>query len=262
MRIALISLDPDWENPRQNMEKCKRVLESIHHKEVEICIFPETTLTGFCFSSAAKMGVDGQLDSTTEFFSTLARKYNCMMIFGTFVLDSSGKVVRNSAIALDRFGKIIGTYDKLHLFSPGGEHEYITSGDSICIVEEQGVRLGLTICYDLRFPELYKVLSRNCSLVINIANWPSARNAHWISLLKARAIENQIFAIGVNRSGRDAQGVFFEGDSILFDPVGERIRPNFVQGELQIVDLEMDRVEFARRQFDMKSDHRFKLIVE
>lgn len=262
MRIALISLNPEYNNSVNNMQACRRLLDSINEEKVDICIFPENTLTGFCFTSAHEIAEDLEKNRIIEFFSSLARNNSTFIIFGTFAYDRNRVNVRNSAFALNRNGEIIGRYDKLHVFSPGGESKYVTQGDSLCFFEVHGINLGLVICYDLRFPELYHALSKNCSVIVNIANWPSTRSDHWLSLLKARAIEQQIFTVGVNRSGSDSDGVLFMGDSVVFDPYGKKSSPKVVKGEVQIFELDIDQVRNIQRRFDMKSDHRFKVIFQ
>jgi len=112
------------------------------------------------------------------------------------------------------------------LISLSDEDKYYNPGRSLKVVDYKGYSIGLTVCYDLRFPELYSALSKKSDVVLNIANWPEKRVDHWLTLLKARAIENQIYMVGVNRTGKDESGMRYVESSNIFNANGERLEVN------------------------------------
>ena len=121
-------------------------------------------------------------------------------------------------------GEIL-TYDKKHLFRMAGEHKVYTAGNSHLTVSVNGWKLRTFICYDLRFPIWCRNIQNQYDAAIYIANWPARRAAHWKLLLPARAVENQCYAIGVNRVGKDGNGIAHSGDSTIVDPTGEYCVP-------------------------------------
>ena len=151
-------------------------------------------------------------------------------------------------------GGRITSYDKRHLFSISGEDEHYAKGHSLADMEINGFRVRPLVCYDLRFP----VWSRNTGtydLLIYVANWPAVRRDVWISLLKARAIENQSFVIGVNRVGRDGMGIDYTGDSMAYDAKGRVIAslPKGKEGTLT-VHLSLKELEAFRHKFPVWKD--------
>ena len=114
----------------------------------------------------------------------------------------------------------------------------------------------MSICYDLRFPELYQQLSKSNLILVNIANWPNTRITHWKTLLKARSIENQSFMIGVNRTGSDGNGLEYEESSLVFSPSGEEIYPLEISDEIKIFDLDLNIAMDSRKRFPFKNDRK------
>ena len=152
-------------------------------------------------------------------------------------------------------------YTKLHPFSYSGEDRYFQGGTLLPVCEYRGYHLGVQICYDLRFPEAFQALSRQADLILVPANWPGRRREHWISLLQARAIENQCYIAGVNCVG-DMDGQTYTGDSRLYGPdgalcSGETLMPADAQpGECAFIYDIDDQVKKVRTQFPVKKDRR------
>jgi predicted amidohydrolase len=143
---------------------------------------------------------------------------------------------RNIAVVYDRRGIRIAAYTKIHPFSFSGEDKYYIAGNDTVIFDIDGIPSSIFICYDLRFPEVFRKVAKNVQAIFVIANWPSSRKDHWEILLKARAIENQCFVIGVNRTGTDGNG-HYSGASHIFDPSGNGIlfgndKEEFLSGEI------------------------------
>lgn len=201
-----------WENPTLNKPKIINLLRSIEDDKVDWIIFPEASLTGFSMDASKTEAVDGDI----TFFKELAEKFKCYVTFGAF------KERKNNLFTFSPSGKIVGEYAKMHLFSYAGEHAIYKPGCGQRPLHILDFNIEPSICYDLRFSYLYWYKAVSTDVFLVSANWPEARREHWITLLKARAIENQCFVIGVNRTGKDPK-VSYSGDSMIIDPFGRRI---------------------------------------
>ncbi len=220
MKIALVSLNQVWENKKANLRLCKKYIKKASAENVKLIIFPEMTLTGFS-NNTSLSSENNKNSKSIKKFSSLARKFNIAIIFGMVI--KIDKKNFNNSICINPKGRILANYSKIHLFSFAKEDKYFTAGKKISIFKYNNLKIGLTICYDLRFPELYNTLAKNCDMIINIANWPKVRIRHWNTLLKARAIENKIYIIGVNRIGRDGNNLEYIQSSQIINKNGKKL---------------------------------------
>ena len=218
MKIGLVQLAIEWENPAANMAKVNDLVSKLNQK-LDLLIFPELSLTGFTMNSKHfAEEIDGPC---TQFFMDLAKRIKTNIFCG--VIERDGKEIYNSLIHFDENGLLMARYRKIHPFSFAGEDENYTASGELVITEIDHKKIGLTICYDLRFPELYRLYAKkSVDVLINIANWPTPRIEHWKTLLKARAIENQCFMIGVNRTGTDPKHTY-SGFSGAYNPLGKEL---------------------------------------
>lgn len=217
MKINLVQYNPVWENKRENRSKISGMLGE--NCSNSLIIFPEMTLTGFTMS--AEKNAEEVSGPSFSFFSEIARLYSSEVIAG--IIEISAGNYFNTLLSIDTKGQLKSVYRKIHPFSFSGEDRYYSPGNSPITTEIFGVKSGLSICYDLRFPELFRLYGKNrVSLIVNIANWPDTRIEHWRTLLKARSIENQCYVIGVNRTGSDPK-LNYPGFSSVFDPMGREI---------------------------------------
>jgi predicted amidohydrolase len=253
LKIALTSLDQCWENKPENKVQCERLCKTAKSHGAECIVFPEMTLTGFSMN-VALIAEDVGNSESIEFFSDLAKKNDLGIIAGA-VLNDDGKV-SNNALMFENDGKEIARYAKIHPFSFAGEHKHFVSGSELKIIKFGEFILGFAICYDLRFPELFSTMANECDVIVVIANWPARRVEHWKSLLKARAIENQIFIMGVNRIGRDGNGLDYVPSSLLFGPDGSEILPLMTENEINVVELNKEHLIAYRQAFPTKQDSR------
>lgn len=233
------------------MEEVERIVQSLSQK-AEYVVFPEMTLTGFSMSNLT-LAEDFENSNSIRAIQKLAKEHQINIVFGLMISKDNNKY--NSCVAIDNKGEIAGHYEKIHLFSYSGEDKLISSGDQVKNLSWQG-GWGLSICFDLRFPELYQELSKENLILINIANWPKTRVTHWKTLLNARAIENQSFMIGVNRTGVDQNGLEYEESSCIFSPIGEKLEPSEILDKVKIFDLNLDEAIEYRRSFPIKKDRR------
>jgi predicted amidohydrolase len=225
MKIAIIQYNPVWEDKEVNKIKIKKILETSDEK-FDLVVLPEMTLTGFTMNAVnLAESINGD---TFQFFSQIAVQQSFDVFVG--IIEKSKSKPFNTLLHINSKGKLVKLYRKIHPFSYANEHKYFNAGKRPAITKVKNFKVGLSICYDLRFPELYrKYAKKKVHLIVDIANWPDTRIEHWRVLLKARAIENQCYVIGVNRVGKDLK-LYYNGYSSVFDPMGNEV--------LSIVDKE------------------------
>ena len=253
MRIALVSLDQIWENKALNAKACEQPLKIAKENQTDLVIFPEMTLTSYSMN-AKLIAEDFDKSTTLELFKSFAINYQVAIIFG--VVFRNANKITNEAVCLDKNGKIKSTYSKIHPFSFAGEDQIFTAGDKISFFRLNELSIGLTICYDLRFPELYSALRKHCNLIVNIANWPLKRIDHWNTLLKGRAIENQVVVVGVNRTGKDANGIDYNKSSQILSPGGELLVPLISKNNIDIYVLNLKQLFNFGDSFSTVKDRR------
>lgn len=242
LKLALIQPDIIWEDIDANLNALSKKLEGIG-EEVDAVILPELFATGFTMRSRELAeGIDGK---SISWMHKASDRYKCVIAGSLIIGHQDGYF--NRFIWMEPGGRIT-TYDKRHLFSISGEDEHYTRGESNTITDINTFRIRPQVCYDLRFP----VWSRNTGaydLLLYVANWPAVRRDVWISLLKARAIENQAFVIGVNRVGRDGMGIEYSGDSLAYNAKGQIIASLPVSEEgTQVVHLsKQDLIDFRQK---------------
>lgn len=256
MKIALVSLNQVWEDKKANQLNCQKYIQQASSLNCEFIVFPEMTLTGFSMNTQLIKENPDQ-SQTIEFFTHQAQKYSISIAFGV-VFEKADKATNNMVI-IDNSGKRLSAYSKIHPFSFSGENNFYYGGDEIVFCQIGEMSIGSAICYDLRFPEIYQALSQNSNIIITIANWPEKRVKHWTHLLQARAIENQSFIIGVNRTGTDGNSINYVRSSFVYNPVGEIMNPIHTVLEMDIFDLNLEDVDTIRKSFPMKQDRKTEL---
>ena len=260
MKVALVSLNQSWENKAENKQKIGETLAFIaeHCTNTDLVVYPEMTLTGFTMESQ-KVKEDELSSETITFFKEQAKKYKVSIAFG--VVLSKGEKATNNLVVVSEQG-VLATYAKIHPFSYAGENDYYQAGDELKKVTIGRATIGLTICYDLRFPELYQAYSKDCYVILNIANWPERRVPHWWALTKARAIENQVFMVGVNRTGKDGKGLLYVTSSHIVSPYGEVLKGTSLSEEVTLYELNLEEVTQYRAEFPVKNDRKITLYKE
>ncbi len=255
LNISCIQSDLVWENIDQNLNMFKDKLNQIPN-ETNIVVLPEMFTTGFSMNSLKLAEpMDGK---SFQWMKEQSEKQN-KIIIGSVIIKEDKKYY-NRCISMFPNGDFY-TYDKGHLFRMEKEHEDFTKGEQKTIFKHNGWRICTLICYDLRFP----VWSRNqddYDLLIYIASWPESRREVWNTLLKARAIENQSYVIGVNRIGKDGEGITYSGDTVIIDPKGRIIKKaTDHQEEIINADLSLNELNLFREKFPVSLDaDDFKLL--
>ncbi len=249
MKIGIVQFAPEWENPEKSILIVEKLL-SQKNSEADVLIFPEMSLTGFSVNSR---NIAEELDGTsTTFFINLAAKLKKHIFAG--IIEKDNDNVYNSLVHFDPNGLIMARYRKIHPFSFAKEEKYFDSAKEPVITKIDGNKIGLSVCYDLRFPELYrKYAKERADILINIANWPVQRIEHWKILLRARSVENIAYTIGVNRTGNDPFNKY-NGCSAIFDPAGNELLMTDEKEEIFEIDIDMDKVKSQREKFPFLND--------
>jgi len=232
LKIAAIQTNLTWENSHVNLASFQTKIDLLD--EVDLIVLPEMFSTGFTMQpTLVAETMDG---NTVQWMITIATSKN-VAIVGSIVIEENQQYY-NRVIFVHANGKI-ETYDKRHSFSLAGEHKVYTSGEKRLIVNLKGWRICPLICYDLRFP----VWSRNTDdydLLIYMANWPKPRIFAWDTLLKARAIENMSYCVGVNRVGEDENGYQYNGHTAVYDYLGADVATT-IDGEEEVLQFTLTK---------------------
>lgn len=249
LKVGLFQYSPVWEDPEQNMKKIFGLIEK-HSYDEDLLIFPEMTLTGFTMESEKfAEEIDEQ---SFQFFMFLAKRLNKHIFAG--IIENDKERFYNTLVHFDKKGLIAARYRKIHPFSYAKEDQHFLSAKEPVITKIDNIRIGLSICYDLRFPELYRNYGKEkVDMMVNIANWPIKRIKHWDLLLRARAIENQSFMIGVNRVGKDTQ-VQYTGSSAVLDPMGNDLIEQSDEEGILFADLDFELVNKTRNRYPFLED--------
>ena len=254
MKVGLTQMDIIWEDKKKNMEKAKKLMEQAEKQNVDLLVFPEMTLTGFTMNTNLA-GEEMLFSPTLRFFKEMSKKFHMALAFG--FIEDFGEEYYNKLMIVSE-GRIIYDYDKIHPFNYGDEGKHYIGGHEVKTTRLMDMELSGFVCYDLRFPEIFQAVSGQADMILVIANWPKERILHWETLLRARAIENQCYIIGVNRSGKGNNIEYMES-SMAFDPLGERLTKPHSKSELMVVELETEKVKKIRRQYPFKQDRQVEL---
>ncbi len=247
LHIACIQANLYWKDVAKNLAHFSSLISEI--TTADVILLPEMFNTSFCpKENDLAETMDGK---TVSWMKEKSLEKKCA-IAGTLMIKEHGKVY-NRLVWVSKNGSL-HTYDKRHLFSLIKEERTIAKGSTRLIIEEQGWKICPLICYDLRFP----VFSRNnvdYDILIYLANWPIKRIDAWDTLLKARAIENQSYTIGVNRIGEDGNNIPFNGHSKVFDAFGKELAAGIEnKEEILQVKISLDDLKLKRRQMNFLQD--------
>jgi predicted amidohydrolase len=251
MKIALVSLNQKWEDKSANLLRCEELTKKAKLLGAKLIIFPEMTLTGFSMNTSHSEEFADKSPSVKA-FSKLAKDNQIAVVAG--VVLKLGAKPSNALVAFSDDGEEHARYFKIHPFSFAKEDEHFQSGSQLAKMTMPEFKFGFSICYDLRFPELYSAMAKDCDVLVNIANWPKRRVDHWRTLLKARAIENQVFVIGVNRVGMDANGLEYEHSSLIVNANGEFLQPLLSESEIDIYEINRQYLVDFRSSFSTRQD--------
>jgi predicted amidohydrolase len=266
--FTLIQTGLTWEDKAANLRMLRQKIEAIGEK-TEIVVLPEMFSTGF--SMGPEHLAETMEGPTLKWMHEIARQQK-IILTGSLMMKEinpdSSKDIEESTEA-SYYNRLIwmlpngeyGIYDKRHLFTYAGEHNSYTAGQKRLIASVKGWKINLQICYDLRFPvwsrQSYSSVGENpfeYDILVFVANWPASRALAWKTLLQARAIENQCYVIGVNRVGRDGNGIDHQGGSMVVGPLGDIVYQGSDREEVYTITLNKSNLEEVRKKYPFWAD--------
>lgn len=262
LTFSLIQTNLFWEDPQANLQMLEEKIMGIQEK-TEVVILPEMFTTGF--SMQPELFAETMDGAAFKWMKRISAEKK-VVLTGSLMMHEDGQYY-NRLIWMLPNGQW-GKYDKRHLFANGSEHEHYIAGHKRLIASVKGWKINLQICYDLRFPVWARQSMAPVStegngnndqhleydVLIYVANWPEPRNHAWKTLLQARAVENQCFAIGVNRVGTDANGLYHSGDSMLVNPMGHPIYQKAHEEDIVTITIQRDELDEVRKKFPFYKD--------
>ena len=217
MKAALCQFRIAYEEKEQNLQRAGQMIADAAKEQAKIIFFPEMSFTGFSMQVSVTGETGGE---TVRRMQEYAQKYGIAVGFGW--VKKKGDKGENHYTVTDETGAVIADYIKIHPFSFSGEEKYFAAGSQTAVFSLSGIKFGLFICYDLRFPEIFRAVSAEAEVLVVAANWPEKRIAHWNKLLEARALENQSWVLGINCVGNQ-QNLHYCGSSRAVNPEGETV---------------------------------------
>lgn len=252
LNVSLIQMNVSLGQPQRNFARVKKLLDRDLHIPTDLILLPEMWSTGYDFPNFSRLAA-----STPSLLRELGEiAIQRSTSIGGTMLEQEGEKYYNTFYLLDSAGEVVVRYRKIHLFSLMNEPDFLSPGREMAIGNIKNIPTGLMTCYDLRFPELARQLTlQGARLLLISAQWPKQRSTHWQALLRARAIENQLFVVACNRIGQGTEQVF-PGLSAVYDPWGEQIlNPPRHQGGFSC-QLDFNNLQTARASIDIFSDRR------
>lgn len=251
LTITTVQTHLHWEDRAANLAMLEEKIMGIKEK-TEIVILPEMFSTGF--SMQPEKFAESMEGETVQWMKKIAAAKR-IILAGSIMVKEDGNYF-NRIVWMLPTGQY-GVYDKRHLFAYAGEHEHYTPGNKRLIASVKGWKINLMVCYDLRFPVWARQQANGSAeydLLVYVANWPDRRRNAWQTLLKARAIENQSYVVGVNRVGDDGHGIHHSGDTMVVDALGEVLYHQEEKEEIFTITLEKDKLEAVRQKLPFLKD--------
>lgn len=255
LRVALGEYDTGWHDPATSLARADEVVGRAVAAGADLVVLPEMCTTGFTMESAQQC--EPLSGRSVEGLAQLARRHRVHLLAGVATREerNGAEGFYNSAILFGPDGERLSHYRKQRLFVFAKEQDHYSPGDSPVVVEVGGVRIATFICFDLRYPELFREVAPEVDAVLLIANWPAARRMHWDALVHARAIENQCYFVAVNRSG-EGGGLEYDGGSVAYDPWGDRLAATADNGQVPVVEIDPAEVTRIRSRYPFVEDRR------
>jgi len=250
--VAGLQLDIAWEDPEENLRRAETLAARAAAAGARLAVLPEMFNTGF---SMAAERVAPHAEAARVGLAAIARRNGLWLVGGYAEPGDEGGRPRNACSLMAPDGREALRYHKIHPFGFAGEHLHYQGGDALPTADVEGLRVTVLICYDLRFPEPFRAAATRTDLYVVIANWPAARRDAWRVLLRARAIENQAYVLGVNRVG-EGDGLAYAGDSALVGPLGEVVAEAGAAAEVLVGEVDAAAVAEARARFTFLADRR------
>jgi omega-amidase len=249
LTITLIQTNLHWEDKTANLQMLAEKINSIS-VPTEVVVLPEMFSTGF---SMQPQKLAETMDGETMTWMKKMASIKNIILTGSIIIEEEKKYY-NRLIWMLPNGQY-GHYDKRHLFAFANEHQHYTAGNKRLIAQVKGWKINLQVCYDLRFPVWARQASPDeYDIILYVANWPERRSHAWKTLLTARAIENQCYAIGVNRVGNDGNNIYHSGNSMVVDAIGNELYHKADDEDVFTITLQKETLQETRNKFPFLKD--------
>lgn len=254
LRVSLVQFEIAWEDPLANCALLEEKLQYLVN-QTDVVVLPEMFSTGFSMND---QGAEIGHGPVIKWLKLMSNRLNALVV-GSIKCKENNQFF-NRFVAVDPEGKILN-YDKKHLFRMGGEDQFYTAGNERRIISYKNWNIAAFVCYDLRFPVWSRNVDLAYDLAIYVANWPAVRSHAWNTLLRARAIENLSYVVGVNRIGQDGNEIQYQGDSALISYLGNDLLNLANEDSIKSCSISKSELIEFRAKFptDLDADH-FKLI--
>jgi predicted amidohydrolase len=255
MKIALLQMDIVLGDVETNRRKVNRMIAEGLRQQAKLFVLPELWTTGYVLDELLELG-EPEDGPTVGMLRDIAREHGIEIVSGSIAETRNSKVY-NTAYAINAQGEIASKYSKIHLVPMMHEDRFLTAGNEQGIFNLSFGKAGVVICYDVRFPELARSLAlKDCQAMFVLAEWPKIRGNHWRILNIARAIENQMMIIAVNRVGKDAANSFF-GHSMIISPWGDIIAEGSeTEEQVIIAEVDFSMIQAIRKEIPVFADRR------
>lgn len=260
MKIALLQMEIFEKNTEGNIANGLKLLREAAANS-DIAVLPEIWTTGYSLGHLKQEAetIDG---ATITAVRKIANDYNCAIVAGSVPLKQKDGKIYNTTVVIDKQGSIVASYSKVHLFGLFNEERFFAPGENFDAYELNGILCGSTICYDLRFPELYRRLSLQGAKIIFVpAEWPESRGDIWRLLAQARGAENHNYIVAVNCVGT-FKGEPFYGHSMVVDPMGKIIAEGGEHEEIIYCDIDLEYIDKVRQRLNALADVRKELVTQ
>lgn len=257
LRIAAVQHDIVWNDPTANYERLAPQVAGAVGAGAELVLLTETFSTGFGFGQP-DLAVEAESGPSSQFLVDQAAGHgvwvggSCPEVRAD---NEPGDFRPSNSFVLAGPDGTVHRYRKVHPFSFADEHEHVRAGNELVTVDIGGLRVSMFVCYDLRFADEFWRLASGTDVFLVPANWPAARREHWTTLLRARAIENQAYVVGVNRVG-EGGGIAYSGDSHIIDPLGQVLAAGSQVETTLAAEISADVVAATRDRFRFLPDRR------
>ena len=261
LRVALGEYDIGWHDPVTSLARASALVADAARAGARLVVLPEMATTGFTMDRSQATPLAGGHSAQLAAIAAASNVWLIASVAATEPLPLGGgrpaegardRAV-NAALVIDPAGSIVAVYRKQKLFAFGGEHEHYAAGTEGVVVTIDGVRIAPLVCYDLRFPELFRAVACDVDAFVLVANWPTARRIHWDVLARARAIENQAYMIAVNRTGRGGT-LDYDGGSVAWTPWGDPAPETVSSGGIRIATVDPSLVSEIRGKYPFLRD--------
>ena len=258
LKVLLVQNSAIIGNKKATFENVYSLLKQHEGEKIDLIIFSEVWSIGWYCSNFPKVAETLENSPTINVLKDIALSYKSNIIGGSLILQHENGFT-NTCPVISKKGQLITTYDKMHLFSHKGseENKYITTGNELKILNYKNTKIGLTICYDIRFPEIYREYSKHgVEIFVNMAAWSNKKPEHWEIMHRARAIENQCYMITVDQTGKITDKEYNLGNSMVINPWGDIEASLQSEESCLLYEIDTDKVKELRKNFPLISDRR------